>query len=312
MRTTPSRSLALAATLSIILMLSVAYYWPIQEPYHPLNTDWNGCSKIADASANRTLLFSYDKPLPNGSLLAIIAPTTDFSKFESTKILNFLRDGGIVFLADDFGSGNSLLAGLYVSARFSGKPLGDLYYYSKQHSFPLVSNFSPDAVTANVTRIMLDYPTYIEIGNSSEVKELASSSPFSFIDLNGNGEPSVNETLDSYPVMVKAKIGRGSLIAISDSSMFMNEIVDLYGNMRLFQNLLDLGGGSLLFDTAHLSKAPLTDWRVQLKNGIDLVRAYVFLSTNGIYIQALIIASVLVLSISLALLRAAKGRRPAK
>lgn len=312
MKITPSRSIALGTALSIILVLSVAYYWPIQEPYHPLNADWNGCSKIAHVSPNTTLVFSYDQPLSNNSLLAIIAPSTSFSEFEDARILNYLQDGGTVLLADDFGSGNSLLAGLNISARFSGKALGDLFFYSKQHSFPLISNFSPDPITANVTEIMLNYPTYIVIGNSNEVKELASSSPFSFIDPNGTGEPSLNEPLDAYPVMVAARIGRGSLIAISDSSMFVNEVIGLHDNMRLFQNLLNLGSGSLLFDTAHLSKAPLTDWRVVLKVAIDSASAKVLTPTNSVYIQFSVIASVLVLSISLTLAWAAKDRKQAK
>ena len=149
-------------------MASVAYYWPIQETYHPLNTDWNGCSNIASVGQNVTLLLSYDRlPANATSLLAIIGPSTDFSGDQSSKIANFLEAGGNVLLADDFGTGNSLLRALNVSASFSRKPLADLYYYSRNPSFPLITDFSPSPATVNLTAVVLDHPSYIDIGNSS-------------------------------------------------------------------------------------------------------------------------------------------------
>jgi hypothetical protein len=288
-------------------MLSVAYYWPIQEAYHPLNSDWNGCSKIAKTTQNLTLLLSYDRSLPNGTaFLAIIGPSTEFSRDETSAIRNFLETGGTVLLADDFGTGNSLLGALNVSALFSKKPLADLYYYSRDHSFPLITDFSPNPATGNLTMIVLNRPSYIELGNSSQVTRLASSSPFSFIDLSGENRPLANETIDSYPVMAGAKIGSGTLVLVSDPSMFVNEMIDLYDNMQLFRNLLGIGHGSLFFDVAHLSRAPLTDWRIMLKGALDSVHVFVFSSENHIYVQSIIVAFALGLVFSLELIRRRK------
>jgi hypothetical protein len=294
-------------------MLSLAYYWPIQEAYHPLNPDWNGCSKVASANRNITLLLSYRMQLPNQpSLLAIIGPSTAFTNDDIAEIRTFLESGGTVLLADDFGTGNALLKGLNVSARFSGKPLADLYYYSKAPRFPLISAFSPSPITANVTTVVLNRPSYIDITNASVVTKLASSSPFSFVDLNGNGRASPNETINSYPVIVDTQIGSGWLILVSDPSMFVNEMINLYDNMQLFQNLLKMGGDSLIFDVQHLERAPLTDWRVMLKDDINLLRDFLFFSKNSIYVQSVIVALVLVMSFSFQLSRVTKARRTGK
>jgi hypothetical protein len=310
---TSARSLAFAAIISATLMLSLAYYWPIQEAYHPLNPDWNGCSKVANATLNLTLLFSYRIPLPNQpSLLAIIGPSTIFTKDEIAEIRSFLEAGGTVLLADDFGTGNTLLKGLNVSAQFSGKPLADLYYYSKAPRFPLIGAFSLSPITANVTTVVLNHPSYIDITNSSLVTKLASSSPFSFVDLNGNGRPSPNETINSYPVMVDTQIGSGWLILVSDPSMFANEMIDLYDNMRLFRNLLKMGGDSLIFDVAHLERAPLTDSRIMLRDSINLLRDFLFFSKYSVYVQSVIVALVLVMGFSFQLVRVAKARRTGK
>jgi hypothetical protein len=300
-----ARNIASATILSILLMATVAYYWPIQETYHPLNTDWNGCSDIASIGQNVTLLLSYDAlPANSTSLLAIIGPSTDFSYNQNSKIANFLDSGGNVLLADDFGTGNSLLRALNVSASFSRKPLADLYYYSRNPSFPLITDFSPSPVTVNLTRVILDHPSYINIGDLSQVTEIGASSPFAFIDSSGEGRPLANESIASYPVMASTKIGRGLLTLVADPSMFINDMIGIYDNMRLFQNVVRMGDGSVIFDTAHLANAPLTNWRIMLKDGFDSLR----LGKEGAYIPLLVVA-ILVLSFSFQLLRLRRRNR---
>jgi len=286
-------------------MLSVAYYWPIQEAYHPLNFDWNGCSRIAATTQNTTLLLSYNSPLPNStSLLAIIGPSTDFSRDEGSKIGNFLQKGGIVLLADDFGTGNGLLEALNVGAKFSNKLLADLYYYSKNPGFPFISDFSPSPATANLTAIVLNEPSYIEVGNSSLLTTIGRSSPFSFVDVSGAGKPLANETIDSYPMMASVNIGKGTLILFADPSMFINDMIGLYDNMQLFRNMLKMGEGSVVFDVAHLANAPLTNWRITLKDGFNSLR----LGKDSIYIPLLVVM-ILVLSFSFQLTRLKKRNR---
>ena len=180
-------------------------------------------------------------------------------------------------------------------------------FYSKDNSFPLITNFSPSPVTNNLTTIVLNRPSYIQAENSSQVNIIGVSSPFSFIDFSGEGKLSVNETLDSYPVLVTVKIGRGLLLLVADPSMFINDMVGLYDNMRLFQNVLTIGGGSVIFDTAHLVRAPLTDWRIMLRGGLDSLR----LGKEGIYIPSIVVM-ILVLSFSFQLLRLARSRKVAK
>jgi len=293
----------------VIITISLAYSWPIQDDYHPLNQDWNGCSDLANSAQNVTMLFSYEQPLPHGkSLLAIIGPSVEFSTQESSKIHEFLSDGGIVLLADDFGTGNTLLQGLNISARFSGKGLSDLYYYEKQPSFPLIYNFAPSQVTANVTSLILNRPSYIELqNNSANLTQLGFSSLFSFIDLHGDNKPSPNETLDSYLIMASVFVGGGELILISDPSMFNNQMITLHDNRRLFMNILEMGDGSLMFDLAHLQKAPLTDWRTTLKVDLHSARTG-FLANPRISYIAATLSALAVLTFFLYSVKASKRK----
>jgi len=287
-------------------MLGASSYWPIRDSYHPLNNGWNGCSSIASVSKNTTLLFSYGQELPKNSTLAIIGPSLSFSASDGAVIRDYLERNGTVLLADDFGSGNSLLQELNVSVRFAGKPLADLYAYSKNPSFPLVSDFEPSPISHNVSVVVLDHSSFLEVGNSSQVTVLASSSSFSFIDVQGNGRPAQNESINSYPVMAYTHIGPGSLVLIADSGMFINEMIGLYDNLRLFENVVRASGAFLVFDLAHLANAPLTNMRLLVRNTVGRLIGF---AQASMYVQGLLVLLVLLVSLPIQRLRRANRRR---
>ena len=47
-------------------------------------------------------------------MLVIIGPDVDFSSLEAKEVKEFLENGGTLFIADDFGTANSLLEKLGV------------------------------------------------------------------------------------------------------------------------------------------------------------------------------------------------------
>jgi hypothetical protein len=297
-QTVTKQAFASAVILSSVLMLASAYYWPIQDPYHPLNTGWNGCSKIALATPNVTIVSSYTGiEIKPPAVLAIIGPGLKFSQQDVIRIRSFMDGGGVVLLADGFGTGNSLLQWLNMSVRISGEPLADLVYYSKNPDFPIVSDFSPNPLTSNITALVFNHPSYLEIGNSTAVTPLAFSSPFSFVDANGTASPVRNETIESYPVIASSRIGGGLLVIVSDAGFLTNEMIDLYGNMRLFENALHLGNGSLLVDEAHLRKAPFTDARAALKGYVNTVWGLLEHYPAAQFVPVVIIASVMMIAL---------------
>lgn len=310
MRATAKRALASGVILSSLLVLAVAYYSPIQEPFHPLNADWNGCSKVAGATSNLTLVSSYDSNTMIGpALLAIIGPGVQFSEQDALQVEHFMKTNGTVLLADDFGTGNGLLELLNLTIRFGGKPLADLAFYSRNPSFPIVVDISQSSFTTNITALVLNHPTNVDIGNSTIATVLAVSSPFSFIDMNGTGTPARNEVIRPYPVIVSVKVGTGTLILVSDPSMFTNEMIGIYDNMRLLQNALISGRGAMFFDEAHLYKAPFTDARIGLKSGVDSIRTITEQNPAGQLVPPAVAASAMMIALY-AIRRSAKnGRR---
>jgi len=289
-----------ALIVAFLLIASISILWPITEPYFPSNESWNGCSEIYKMVPNPITLYSYSEPLnaQQTSLLVIVGPTVPFEETESARVLSFLDSGGDVLLADDYGSGNGLLQSLNVSARFSGMPLADLYFYSKSPIFPLISDFVQDPVTRNLTVVIMDHPSYIENTNMSSTKALAFSSAFSFIDSSNSGAPLPGEKTQPYPVIATVQVGNGLLILVANAHMFTNDMIGLFDNGILFRNLLSLVNGAVTFDIVHLAKAPLTSPRITLREFLEHSVAAL-----GSAQAQLVITVVVIVVLSLAYLR---------
>jgi len=238
--------------------------------YSPFNDQWDGCSNLLNLTNQTSILYDESStPTHTHTLLTIIGPKTPFNLDESKHILTFLTSGGVVLLADDTGSGNSLLQSLNVSARFARTTISDLYFYSKQPIYPLISGFAPSPVTRSLTLILMDHPSYIQIMDNRTVNELAYSSPFTFIDNYGNGTISQKESTQSYPVMASTQIGNGLLVLVSNAAVFANGAIGFFNNTQLFRNLLNMAGGSATIDITHLNRAPLSDLRSIFRTDVE-------------------------------------------
>lgn len=299
------RAAIAAVMLALLLMGYISYYWPITEPFYPLNNGWNGYGQAYKMAAHPSLIYSYSASLPpDASLILIIGPRSSFQTDETVKLRTFLEAGGTVLLADDVGTANDLLEGLNVSARFSGKPIADLYFYSRSPSFPLISHFTPSWLSSNLTAIIMDHPSYIEVLNSESVGVVALSSPFSFVDSSNNGILPPTENTQSYPVIATTHIGRGLLVMVANAYVFANEIMNLFDNRVLLRNLLSAANGTVAFDLAHLNKAPLTDQRIMFRSAFD--SSVVFMHSLIVQIA---VTALLVLVFSAIFLRRVKAER---
>ena len=134
-----------------LLFLMISLMIPVlstDADFSVYNRDWNGCSKLGkevygtgsllpsidisgsseEIVAHSSLTEMSDLLEPESSVIIIIGPRTDFNDDEIGSVDTFLRRGGLLFLADDFGTGNELLSGLDTDTRISGEMMLDLAY----------------------------------------------------------------------------------------------------------------------------------------------------------------------------------------
>ena len=228
------------------------------------NTKWNGCSKFAKLLAERgkvvPIMYPYNSvglSKLNG-VLVIIGPDVDFSSLEAKEVKEFLENGGTLFIADDFGTANSLLEKLGVKARFSTQPLKDIFY-SKRAEFPIVVRIEDPELSVGVEKITLNVPSAI-IGVEGEIF----SSKVSVVGKN----------MRSYPIMAEIKYGKGKIIMLSDPSILINDMFE--ENRQFIENLVGyLGISTFYFDEAHHSDFnPYSVTTVYIHRELDREKAF--------------------------------------
>jgi hypothetical protein len=189
---------------------------------------------------------------PLTSSLVIIGPTKTFTSAEGKLVGDFVREGGKLLLADDFGTGNSLLEKMGATSRFSNDLVMDLAF-EKQPEFTVIFDITPDPVTTNVTTVLLNYPTSLSI-NASGTEVLARSSIASWLDTNGDRLQEWGEPRGPFPVLARENLGSGVIVLLSDPSVLINGMSAYMDNEVLGTNLVDFvgqGRTSVMFDESH-------------------------------------------------------------
>ena len=235
------KPLSVGLALGLGLALTVAYLYPPVRDFDPFNPFWNGLSGFYDRYKPK-LISSLIKGLslgdPRSYALLIIGPEEGFSEAEAKAVAGFLKAGGLLVLADDFGTGNQLLRKLGLNVRLAGYLLIDPLF--KYKSGPL-----PKAYWRG-RGLILDYATAI-LGKGFKV--LASTSDFSFLDLNSDFEFERGEPKGPFPVAVEANYGEGEVVVISDPSLFINSAIGLGSNRAFVSSIIS--GRKVLLDVSH-------------------------------------------------------------
>lgn len=223
------------------------------------NTAWDGGSEIrtaaSTAGAETTVaqnVSAYTGVEANRTLAVILSPTESYDG-DTEEIQRFIDTGGTLLLAEDYGpGGNELLEALNAEARVAGTPLRDEQRAGPSPAFPRAASVTNHTYTDGVDSIMLNHGTAIEPRNATT---LFASSSFSYLDTTPNEQLDSAETLSSRPVVTIESIGDGTLIVVSDPSIFINAMVDRADN-RAFLTAVVTAHEHVLLDVSHTEALP--------------------------------------------------------
>lgn len=240
------------AAAAVVLMFFFSLSAPLvttNADFSIYNTDWNGCSGLAvrtyetgDFTPNLKLANDREMEIvqrsiteysvvPNSTSMVFLGPELDFSPGEIEYVDEFLRQGGKVLVADDFGTGNQLLSGLNTSSRFAGDTLLDLSF-EKDPEFSVVYEFREHPLTEDLTFVMLNRPTYLR--PDDQAVSLMNTSDGSWVERD-DGDVRIGRS----PVMSVETYGDGELMLLSDPSIMINSMLDRMDNEIFTSNLLD-------------------------------------------------------------------------
>jgi hypothetical protein len=259
------------ATVGLFLLTLVSPVLSTTTDFSIYNSGWNGTSSIAKATyelgnfvptlstqatdTDMTIvhldLEEFDLQ-PSTDTLIVLGPSRDFSPSDGEVVRRFVTAGGVLVLADDFGTGNGLLEAIGASSRFSGKLMMDLSF-DKRPEFSVCFSFTEDPLTNGLSKILLNHPSSITV-SGADTTVVAESSIASWLDLNGDSVRDVAEPKGPFPIMARERIGNGTAILLSDPSVLINGMVTQLDNGVLAANLVSVACDhrtSVFFDESH-------------------------------------------------------------
>ncbi|MEM3684029.1 MAG: DUF4350 domain-containing protein [Conexivisphaerales archaeon] len=249
------RWLSLGIAIGLVFSLVIVAFYPSNNDYSLQNPYWNGMSDLKNLihpimvanDANLSLLYAAQPP--GNFILLELGPTLPYSQQDIKAISSFVSQGGSLVIADDFGSGNQLLQGLNLNIRFAGILLLDPVFNVKVEQLPLITSINIKGIRS----IAFNYATYLNFSAPGALNYsaniLAYSSSFSFADLRQTGSYAAGDISGPLPVIATVNYSAGRIIVISDSSLFLNSMLNQADNLALLNALIS--GKKPLIDTSH-------------------------------------------------------------
>ncbi|MFA5332414.1 MAG: DUF4350 domain-containing protein [Methanoregula sp.] len=188
------------------------------------NPGWNGTSRFFDA-LDRHHLAEIENPSGlsgyTNSTLLVVSPYRQFTRDDLRAYRDFVDRGNTLILADDFGTGNELLAGIGSSLMILPGNLSgvDRLYDS---SYTVVA-YPAESATLPVSgqKFVLDMGAAVRGGTPDLVTGL-----MSWVDTTGSPGPGPGTQISGYPVAAHESVGQGTVYVIGDPSFFINSMLE--------------------------------------------------------------------------------------
>lgn len=227
--------------------------------YNPL---YNGCQQFRvelniKGYEVRPLLSSLSvlSRYPNSTFLIIGPSMPYFNPVEVSQLANFVRGGGGLLIADDFGTANTLLIQLFpmlgIPIDITNPPFTRHILYEPTDanltawtSAPVISIFNANyTFTQGVSQVVLNFAC--TLANIQPGNVVATSSLLSWLDVDNNfvidappdvqGAQCVVAAYDLKQIM----IGSGRIVLVSDPSIFNDDMINRADNRIFVTNIVD-------------------------------------------------------------------------
>lgn len=207
-----------------------------------------------------------------------------YSSDDAYAIWDFVRDGGNLIIADDFGHGDSLWG------RGNNDVAGEVEFYRKQlfdQNYVKNTKFVWVGASLNYEQgnfqfkkdydLLLNEPSALNMKSSQfspYIVTLAQSSEHGWLDDNNNGVRDPTEDKKTYDVVVYISNPdyKGKVIIISDPGLFINDNWRRMDNEEFIQDILSYllpNGGEVIFDESrHINQNSFENSRHVLYSGL--------------------------------------------
>ncbi|MXR40704.1 DUF4350 domain-containing protein [Halobaculum sp. WSA2] len=276
---------ALAVGLAGVMAVAVLFAGATSAAaFGAYNPAWDGASDLRGVAEDEgvaqatvaTNASMYRTVEPNGTVAVVLSPDRPYTNAEASAVERFVRAGGTLVVAEDYGPhGNRLLAAVDSEVRVDGRPLRDDREYYRSPALPVAPNTADHPLTAGVDSLTLNHGSVVVPRNATanatvsgtdrpadqpavdgtNATVLVRSSEFSYLDADADGDIDDDETLRTRPVATAESVGAGRVIVVSDPSAFINAMLERPGNRRFVANLF-ADRERVLLDYSHTADQP--------------------------------------------------------
>lgn len=255
--------LLLAALVVTVAITGVVAASTSQTAFSTYNAAWDGASDLqnvaSEGGADAVVALNttkYAETDPNGTVAVVLSPDEPYTPRERDRIASFVKQGGTLVLAEDFGSHTTpLLSAVGAQSRPDGAPLRDEQEYYRSPALPVATNVTEAPETEGVDQLTLNHGTTLRTDpTANNTTVLVASSEFAYLDTDRNGALDESEELASRPVVVREQVGDGTVYAVSDPSILINAMLERPGNVQFARQLFDRE--TVLLDYSHLTGQP--------------------------------------------------------
>lgn len=194
--------------------------------YDPLNPEWNGLSDLMAMAQTMGLRVDHKTHIDFGKLdkETVLFFCYPKEKLPTAQLEAFLAAGGFLVIADDFGKSESFLSELSIQ-RYRASSLSLFFFHKNRPGLPLAFALRPDhPLAAGVDHLTTNHASFF----SSSFRPV-----FSF-----HKHSKGKDIRAEVAVVLALSVGNGTLILISDSSLFINVMQRFSGNRAFARNLL--------------------------------------------------------------------------
>ena len=226
-----SRSLWVFLLLRVFLLLSVSAVALTASPagaddtdFAPESTEWNGLSELLALAAARGRPIEVSRRLDAGTLTSrdavlVIAPQAEPRAIALTDLM---RHGGRVLIADDYGAAGAMLRAFGIRR---GRPRadGDVLELRGNPALLVAHPAQQQPLTIGVDALVTNHPMVVFHVPAAGREALAP----------------IFEIAPNDAVVLAGEVSPGRLVVLSDPSVLINNMLELQGNRRFAENLVD-------------------------------------------------------------------------
>lgn len=235
------RYISLSIFITIFSATSLLIIVPSTDDFSLYNPLWNGASILRDSYGFEYIHLSDLKLIPSNCIVFIF-PSQPIDEGQSEVLREFLDMGGTIIIMDEYGYSNGFLHSIGSEINVTSHLLRDPLYKWRSSELP----YAWVSIGDRTFKICLNYASTLHAGKG---KVLGLSSYFSFLDEDLDGLHDADEPAGRMCIAASYRPGRGLLIVFSDSSIFLNSMLDLGENRLLLEELIKGRKPYILEDT---------------------------------------------------------------